>query len=574
MTQARSVTAGFSLPSFTIATSSNPAAGGSTSGGGSYQAGASVTVTASPATGYSFVNWTESGTAVSTSASYSFTASANRTLVANFAQPQYALSISGSGGGNGSVTSNPAGISCTLTAGSASGTCNASYAAGASVTLTAIPAGGSSFSGWSGACSGSGACTVSMTQARTVTASFVAMPPPVTITTSSTPTAGGSTSGGGTYPSGTTVTVTATPANGYQFVRWTEGATEVSTSLAYTFNATAARLLVAHFELVPYPLSIIAGGNGSGSVASSPSGINCTITAGAATGSCSAGYAPDTNVVLTATPLANNVFNGWSGACSGTGTCTVAMTQARTVTATFTRTSVLIATSSSPVVGGTTSGAGFYLLGATITLQATPAANYNFVSWTENGTVVSSGAVFSFTASVDRTLVANFAQPSYPLTVAGVGGSTGTGTITSTPAGINCTLTAGSASGPCSASYVSGTTVLLTATAVPFHSFTGWSGACTGIGTCSLSMTQQRSVAANFAGPPPVGISTSSSPAAGGTTSGGGIYQAGTTVTVVATTAGGYHFVSWTDGGLVVSTSASYTFTATANRALVANFAL
>lgn len=79
-----------------------------------------------------------------------------------------ALSVAMSGTGAGAVTSSPAGISC-------GASCTASYAAGTSVTLTASPATGSSFAGWSGACTGTGACTVAMTTARSVTATFNAV---------------------------------------------------------------------------------------------------------------------------------------------------------------------------------------------------------------------------------------------------------------------------------------------------------------------------------------------------------------------------------------------------------------
>lgn len=67
--------------------------------------------------------------------------------------------------GSGTVSSSPSGISC-------GATCSATYAAGTSVTLTAAPASGYSFSGWSGACSGTGVCSVSMSQARSVAANF------------------------------------------------------------------------------------------------------------------------------------------------------------------------------------------------------------------------------------------------------------------------------------------------------------------------------------------------------------------------------------------------------------------
>ena len=80
-------TANFTVnsPTYTITTSASPAAGGTAVGSGVFNAGASVTVMATPAPGYSFVNWTEGGTQVSTLANYPFIASSSRTLVANFA---------------------------------------------------------------------------------------------------------------------------------------------------------------------------------------------------------------------------------------------------------------------------------------------------------------------------------------------------------------------------------------------------------------------------------------------------------------------------------------------------------
>jgi hypothetical protein len=70
---------------YTVTLSSNPSAGGTTNGAGTFNSGSSVTVTDPPNAGYTFTNWTENGTVVSTNASYTFTISGNRTLVANFA---------------------------------------------------------------------------------------------------------------------------------------------------------------------------------------------------------------------------------------------------------------------------------------------------------------------------------------------------------------------------------------------------------------------------------------------------------------------------------------------------------
>ncbi len=98
------------------------------------------------------------------------------------ASRNYRLSTSASGvaqhpltvgvAGSGTVTSNPAGISC-------GADCTESYAAGTTVTLTATPTAGWSFAGWSGeGCAGTGPCEVTMSVARNVTATFAEVPPP------------------------------------------------------------------------------------------------------------------------------------------------------------------------------------------------------------------------------------------------------------------------------------------------------------------------------------------------------------------------------------------------------------
>jgi alpha-tubulin suppressor-like RCC1 family protein len=77
----------------------------------------------------------------------------------------FALAVSRAGAGTGTVTSSPAGIAC-------GATCAANFSSGAVVTLGAVPAGGSYFTGWGGACTGTGACNVTMSAVRTVTATF------------------------------------------------------------------------------------------------------------------------------------------------------------------------------------------------------------------------------------------------------------------------------------------------------------------------------------------------------------------------------------------------------------------
>ena len=81
----------------------------------------------------------------------------------------HALTVSKLGTGSGTVTSNPGGIDC-------GATCTASYLADTVVNLSAAAAAGSSFTGWSGACSGAGACAVTMSAAQSVTATFTLDP--------------------------------------------------------------------------------------------------------------------------------------------------------------------------------------------------------------------------------------------------------------------------------------------------------------------------------------------------------------------------------------------------------------
>ena len=141
-----------------------------------------------------------------------------------------------------------------------------------------------------------------------------------------------------------------------------------------------------------------------------------------------------------------------------------------------------LTTVASPAAGGSTTGDAEYAIGDNVTATATANLGYAFANWTDGGAIVSTSPSYTFTADVNRKLIANFA---------------------------------------------------------PAQTYT---------------------------------IATSASPAAGGITSGDGIYNSGDSVTVLATANAGYGFVNWTEGGVVISTSASYTFTASASRSLVANF--
>ncbi len=82
-----------------------------------------------------------------------------------------------------------------------------------------------------------------------------------------------------------------------------------------------------------FAVSVILAGSGQGTVTSSPAGLNCGNT-------CSASFDNGTNLTLTAAPATGSTFGGWSGACTGTGTCSISVTAASSVTATFNGASV------------------------------------------------------------------------------------------------------------------------------------------------------------------------------------------------------------------------------------------
>jgi hypothetical protein len=232
---------------YNIAVAATPSNGGSVSGGGTYNANSSATVTATANSGFSFANWSENGNVVSTSTSYQFLATANRSLVANF------------------------------------------------VAIT---------------------------------------PTTYVVTVSASPSNGGSVSGGGTVNANSTVTVTASPNSGYSFSYWTENGSVISTNVTYSFTANTNRTLIANF-LSQVSLSVFGGGSGNGTITSSPAGISCAITAGASTGGCTAFVPSGTTLTLTATAASGHTFAGWSGACSGVGSCQLTLFQTVSVTANF-----------------------------------------------------------------------------------------------------------------------------------------------------------------------------------------------------------------------------------------------
>lgn len=119
------------LQSYTISTSVNDNTYGSASGGGTYYSGESCTLTATPNTGYEFVNWTENGTTVSSNSTYTFTVSGNKTVVANFQSsvPKYAVNLAKESGDSDNPTFYINGVA----------TNSGSFEEGEEITISVVP---------------------------------------------------------------------------------------------------------------------------------------------------------------------------------------------------------------------------------------------------------------------------------------------------------------------------------------------------------------------------------------------------------------------------------------------------
>jgi len=211
--------------------------------------------------------------------------------------------------------------------------------------LTAGAGSGSTFTSWSG-CDSTNAnqCTVAMNAARNVTATFSASAPTQrTLTVAKNGTGSGTVTSqpagidcGATcsaqFDDGTPVVLTAGAGSGSTFTSWS--GCDSTNANQCTVAMNAARNVTATFSAsapTQRTLTVAKNGTGSGTVTSSPAGINCGAT-------CSAGFANGASVTLTAALPWGTYVTGWSGCDSwGGNRCTVSMNANRAVTVTLTR---------------------------------------------------------------------------------------------------------------------------------------------------------------------------------------------------------------------------------------------
>jgi uncharacterized repeat protein (TIGR02543 family) len=377
MTGNENVTAHFSQTEYSLTVIVSPADSGSVSLNqtSSYHYGDKVELTAVPAAGWTFSNWT--GDLTGTLSPMVITIDNNKSVAAHFAKLQYSLTVTVSPEGSGSVNLNNTGP----------------YHYGDKVELSATPTVGWNFFGWTGGLSGStNPEVITMDDDKSVTATFTQGQYSLTVTVS--PVEGGSVSlnSTGPYNYGDWVELTAVPATGWSFEQW-------SGALSGTANPSSIlidgnKFVTAHFAQMEYSLNVTVNPEGSGSVS-----LNQTSP-----------YHYGDIVELNAVPAIGWSFSSWSGGLSGNANpANVTITGNTTITATFSQDQYTLTVN---IVGsGTVDRApsqSTYTYGTNVTLTANAASGWLFDKWTADLTGSENPATINMTSS--KTVNATFVQ--------------------------------------------------------------------------------------------------------------------------------------------------------------------
>jgi hypothetical protein len=413
--------------------------------------------------------------------------------------------------GSGHVASSPAGIDC----GSA---CTASFPLGSAVRLSGSPASGFYLAGWSGDCVGSSeTCDLTADESAHVQAQFVAgsaPTPPVHALTVSYSGEGRVTSspegmidcGSNCWTSfsgGGHVTLNATPASGFVFDGW---AGDCSGTGSCDVAVTSLRSVIAVFKKSSIPsgtstLTITNNNLDSGTIRVSwgdHSPIDC------AEADCTINDVPNgIRVKVQPLPKPNTVVENYGGACAGSAQqCVIVLDEDAGVTTSFQGAGTLTTSyglnltrsaggsiqSIPPGIncGGDTGCRAAFKRNISVRLTTTVASGYSFGGW-GGDCAGASGCTLSMTVS--RSVSASFRAARDTLRVLKTG--RGIGTITSEPGGINCGAT-------CEYSFRRGTQVTLRAAANRRSRFQGWSGACSGQESCTVTLSAATEVTAAF----------------------------------------------------------------------------
>ena len=409
-----------------------------------------------------------------------------------------------------------------------------------------------------------------------------------TVSASANPTAGGTVTGAGSYASGSTCTLTATPATGYEFTKWTKNGTQVSTNATYSFTVSANATYVANFSEVTAPdpdpqTGDVTIGSGTSTNAYLPTyayykyslteqiytaseiGGAGTITAVSFKVSNSKSTTRTVDLYLKhTTKTAFTSKTGWETLSSSDKVYSGSVTFNASGWTTITLSTPFVYNGTSNLIIGMDDNTGSYVSSSSNSPQFyvySTSANRALRIYSDNTNYTPSSAT-----SYSGTYITSNNQ--VVLTMSG-GTTVNNYTITATAS----PTAGGTVSG--AGTYTEGSTVTLKATANTGYTFSKWTKNGTQVSTSanySFTATADAAYVAVFT-QNSYSITASANPTAGGTVSGAGTYTYGSTATLKATANSGYTFTNWTKSGSVVSTNANYSFTVTAAGAYVANFA-
>ena len=550
-------------PDINITTGTIPFDSGNIFGEGLYTTDETVNLVAVPKNHFVFVHWTENDVVISTNPSLTFIATENRHIVAHFTYSTHNITVTAEPSIYGSVTG------------------GGMYEYSAVARLEAFPNPHYDFYNWTendSVVSTEAMYRFTVPYDRNLVAHFG--PSNYNVTTIVNIPGAGTTTGDGVYTFNTSVTVTASANEHYTFTCWKEKGVVVSTNAEYTFTINNPRNLTAVFTPDDYEINATVNIEDAGTVE------------GAGT------YQYNTTATLVATSNYSYTFLGWeeNGTIVNTNpTYSFTVNSNRNLVAVFGLNNYIVTATSNIGDAAIISGDGIYIHGDTVTMSTYANSFYVFDNWTEEDEVVSTSSAFSFVINSNRNLVANYhAQNTnywVPTTTAsstmlltgviqieGVEQSTDMLEI-----GAFCNEEVRGSQKPqlveATGRYLFYMTIYgndddqITFRLYDHENDSILSLKC----LTDLTFTTDQMIGST-ANPQVMNfisalfITVNVNPENSGTVTGGGAYTEGSEVTLVATPADGFSFNNWMENDTVVTTNATYSFTAMSNRVLTANF--
>ena len=512
---------------FSITVNNRDSAAGSVTGGGTYNKNAEVSLTATPNAGYVFAGWQVGNEIVSTEATYKFNATEDLRVYATWNATEYGV------------------IKNIAAAGSISGP--STYEEGSEITVTATTNEGYEFEGWyvNDELQGTdSAFTFTVNSANRVearwTRSSSATAITVTFVNDNEDAGYAEAYPEGEVNAGDLVELYAEANSGYEFAGWYNGETLISAETEYSYEVTASVTITAKWNKTRFTVTAVSDNPAAGSVVGSGN------------------FNKNANATVQAVANSGYVFDGWyveTEKVSSEETYTFAVTADVTVTAKWVaETTATVTVTNDNTAAGTVTGGGSFVTGKKAMLTATANTGYAFDGWYVGTTKISDSVTYAYTVTENVTITAKWIQTSFVVTVVN---DAAKGTVT----GAN--------------TYDKDASATLRATANSDYRFAGWYVGGTKVSdstTYTFTVTADVTVTAAWEEIVTYTVSVTLSDSAAGSVTGAGTYEENESVTLTAAANAGYQFVGWFEGETQLSTNATYTFTATADKTITAKY--